>query len=115
MSLNKDGKRCKRQPATRRSNGDELRRALGWILNKGIFADLRLHGNVSWTPMALVQLAIFWVWNNETSLVAAANEAIASVTVVFGSAAVTSYQALTGALKRYGHVLLPPLWRRMQG
>jgi len=80
-----------------------------------MFANLQLHGNIGWTGAALVRLAVFWVWSSESSLVAAANDAIACVTRVFGNAAVASYQALTNALHRYSSQLLPILWTRMQG
>lgn len=103
------------QGATPRTNGDDLRRAVNWIVNDSIFADVNLHGNVSWTPTVLVRLAIFWVWSAESSLVAAATEAIQKVIAIFGSAAVGSYQALTGALKAYTSQLLPRLWGRLHG
>lgn len=103
------------QGANPQTNGKDLQRAVNWIVNDSIFADVKLHGNVSWTPAALVRLAIFWVWSSESSLVAAATEAIQKVTAIFGSAAVRSYQALTGALKAYTIPLLPRLWGRMHG
>ena len=95
------------------SNGDDLQRALNWVLDEGIFAELTFHGNVSWTAVALVRLAIFWVWSSETSLVAAAEEAVGTLTRLLGHAAVQSYQALTGALKKYTRLLLPSLWSRL--
>src|SRR5713101_4931494 len=98
-------RKCRRQRRSRSSsvapNRAALRRAIDWIVNDGIFADMRFHGNVKWTAVALVQLAIFWVWSNESSLVAGVIEAIAQVTAIWGRAAVGSYQALTGALKAY--------------
>jgi len=108
-------KRDDNQPQ-RKTNGDDLRRALNWIVSNDIFADVRLHGNVKWKPLALVCLAIFWVWSSQPGLVEAAKEAIAIVAKLFGSdfVAVTSYQALTTALVRYTPQLLPPLWARLQ-
>ena len=44
----------------------------------------------------------------------AAKAAIEAVMAIFGSAAVGSYQALTGALKTYTGPLLPVLWLRLQ-
>ena len=105
----RDGKKPQRK-----TNGDDLRRALNWIVIDGIFAGVRLHGNVKWKPLALVCLAIFWVWSSQPGLVEAAKEAIATVAKLFGSdaVAVTSYQALTAALVRYTPQLLPALWAR---
>jgi hypothetical protein len=100
----------------RKTNGHDLRRALDWIVSDGIFAHVRLHGNVKWKPLALVCLAIFWVWSSQPGLVEAAKDAIATVTKLFGSdgVAVNSYQALTDALVRYTPQLLPVLWARLQ-
>jgi hypothetical protein len=98
------------------TNGHDLRRALDWIVIEGIFANVRLHGNVKWRPLALVCLAIVWVWSSQPGLVEAAKDAIATVANLFGSdaVAVASYQALTTALIRYTPQLLPALWARLQ-
>jgi hypothetical protein len=97
------------------SNATQLKRAVNWIMDKKIFAEVRLHGNVKWSPVGLVSLALFWVWSDEKSLVSAALDAIDKVTSLFGSAAVSSYQALTGALQSYTDRLLPLLWLRLHG
>jgi hypothetical protein len=107
--------KCGKEPQ-HETNGNDLRRALNWIVSRDIFTQVRLHGNVKWKPVALVCLAIFWVWSSQPGLVDAANDAIATVTKLFGSdaVAVTSYQALTAALVRYTPQLLPALWARVQ-
>ena len=102
------------QPVTP-TNGDDLKKAVNWILVEGIFAEVRLHGNVKWAPSDLVRLAVFWVWSAEASLVASAKAAVAKVLKLFGCVAVTSYQALTGGLIRYTSQLLPPLWKHLHG
>ena len=105
---------CKFPPP--KTNGHDLRRALDWIVTSDIFAKVCLHGNVKWKPLALVCLAIFWVWSSQPGLVEAAKDAIATVAKLFGSdgVAVASYQALTAALVRYTPQLLSPLWTRLQ-
>ena len=113
MEATTNTSRHDRTPAATQTNGDDLRRAVNWVLNDRIFADVSVHGNVKWTSLALVRLAMFWVWSAETGLVAAANAAIAQVKKLFGSVAVKSYQALTDALIRYGPQLLAKLCRRM--
>jgi hypothetical protein len=107
----RDGKKPQRM-----TNGDDLRRALNWIVIDDIFAHVRLHGNVKWKPLALVRLAIFWVWSSQPGLVEAAKAAVATVAKLFSgvAVAVTSYQALTAALVRYTAQLLPALWARLQ-
>jgi hypothetical protein len=106
-------KKNRNQQASSRTNGEDLKRALAWVLNDSIFKKVSLHGNVSWTPMALVQLAVFWVWCPDNSLVAAANSAIGLVWLMYGSVPLESYQALTKALKRYSCQLLPLMWCRL--
>jgi hypothetical protein len=115
MCSRKNKTRSRKRTSIPRTNGDDLRRALDWIVSDKMFANLHLHGNIDWTGAAIVRLAVFWVWSSEFSLVAAANDAIACVTRVFGDSAVGSYQALTNALHRYSSQLLPILWTRMQG
>ncbi len=114
MSTKHRRKRSRQQPSKVEANRSSLRRAVEWVVSEGMFTHLRFHGNVKWTAAALVRLAIFWVWSSETSLVAAAQEAIAQVTTFWGVAAVSSYQALTGALRSYTTQLLPVLWQRLQ-
>lgn len=115
MRSRKNKTRSRKNAPSPRTNGDDLRRALDWIVNDKMFANLRLHGNVGWKAESLVRLAVFWVWSSESSLVAAADDAIACVTRVFGGSAVASYQSLTNALHRYSNQLLPILCTRMQG
>lgn len=113
MSVKKKGTDFPGKEKRSATNGDHLQRALNWVLDERMFAGLTVHGNTTWTVVALVRLTVFWVWSSETSLVAAADEAVATVTRLFGSAAVASYQALTGALKKYTGQLLVPLWSRL--
>ncbi|RMD62804.1 IS4 family transposase, partial [Candidatus Parcubacteria bacterium] len=87
---------------------------MDWVFNDDMFANLRVHGNASWTPVTLVRLAIFWVWSAESTLAAAAEDAIACVARIFGEAPLRSYQASTKALKRYTDPLLPIIWNRLQ-
>ena len=83
------------------------------MLCESIFDKVKLHGNVTWSVVALIQLAVFWVWSPETSLVAAADSAIDLVTAIYGAAPVSSYQALVKMLKRYSSQLIPLLWCRL--
>ena len=81
-------------------------RALNWIVIDDIFAKVRLHGNVKWKPLALVCLAIFWVWSSQPGLVEAAKDAIATVAKLFGSEAV-AVQCLSGPDRRFGPLHAP--------
>lgn len=96
------------------TNGDDLRRALDWIVDDKMFADLKLHGNIKWAAAALVRVAVFWMWSAKSSLVDAADDAIDCAKRIFGESAVKSYQTLVNALKRYSPQLLPVLRSRLQ-
>lgn len=114
MRSRKNGEEAK--PAV--TNGDDLRRATNWILNEEMFSNVVVHGNVKWKARgvsALVRLAIFWMWNEDSSSVDAASNAITNVTKIFGSVAVNSYQSLTNALRRYGDQIRPVLTHRLHG
>ena len=40
------------------TQSDLLRRAINWVLNDKMFADLQAHGNTKWTPEQLAQQAV---------------------------------------------------------
>lgn len=115
MCSRKDRMRSKQVVSEARNNGDDLRRALDWIVNDQMFSDMRFHGNIGWTAASLVRLAVFWAWSQESSLVAAAHDAIGCARRIFGESAVASYQALTNALHRYSSRLLSILRSRLHG
>ena len=114
MRSRKNKGRSANETPTARTNGDDLRRALNWVLSDKMFADVKLHGNVNWRAAALVRLAVFWMWSSRSTLVEAAEDAIDCVKRIFGDRAVNSYQVLVNALKRYSPQLLPILWCRLQ-
>lgn len=113
MCSRKNEKRSKKTSGP--TNGDDLRRALDWIVNDKMFAQVALHGNIKWQVAALVRLSVFWMWTPESSLVEAAKGAIACVKRIFGETAVNSYQALTNALNQYSDQILPILRTRLHG
>jgi hypothetical protein len=94
--------------------GWALRRALREFVAGGSFADLTLHGNVGWKPTQLVVLAVLWVWSDQPTLTQAFQRARRLAERLFGTAAVTSYQGLCGALRSYTEPLLPQVWSRLQ-
>ena len=96
------------------TQADCLRRALEWFSKDQSFADLKLHGNVKWTTMELVVLAVLWVWSEHRALTGAFDQACSLAQRIFGQVAVTTYQGLTGALRTYTEPLLPQLWRHLQ-
>lgn len=106
---------CKRKDANRRQqvNGETLRAAVGWIVEAGIFKDLKLHGNTKWAFSDLVVLAVLWVWSDHPCLTGGFAEAHRWSIKMLGRAAVGSYQGLTNALVTWTGRLLPVLWSRL--
>lgn len=106
----------KRKDARNRQevNGETLGSAVGWIVDEGIFAHLKLHGNTKWLVADLVVLAVLWVWSDHATLTGAFTEAHHWSMKMLGRAAVGSYQGLTGALVTWTDTLLPLLWGRLQ-
>ena len=96
------------------THGDLLRRALTWVFNDDVFADVRPHGNINWTPKHLVILAVLWVWSGKSTLTRAFDHARRLSRAMFGKVAVTTYQGLTGALKTWSVKLLPCTQTRLQ-
>ena len=95
------------------TQGDQLVKAILWIVNARMFADVKVHGNANWVPTHLVRVAIFWVWSSQPLLVESTKDAIKCVKMLFGTTGIHSYQTLIGALKKYTEQLLPPLIERM--
>jgi hypothetical protein len=96
-----------------RSNGELLRQALAWLIDDGIFGQLKLHGNTKWQPTALIVLAVLWVWSDDATLTGAFAQAYRWTLDIWGMVAITSYQGLTGALVTWTAELLPLLQRRL--
>ncbi len=63
MCSGKNEGRSTSESTSARTNGDDLRRALDWIVNDKMFSNVKLHGNVKWAAAALVRLAVFWMWS----------------------------------------------------
>jgi len=95
-------------------HGAQVQKAMGWIVDDGIFGNLKLHGNTKWTPVALVTLAVFWVWSDAATLTGAFSQAALWAKDLLGVLPVTSYQGLTAALVTWTPQLLPLLQRRLQ-
>ena len=95
------------------TQGEQLAKAIRWIVNDRMFADVSVHGNANWVPAHLVRVAILWVWSSQPLLVESAKDAIKSVNTLFGTTGIHSYQTLINALKKYTDQILPPLIKRM--
>ncbi len=87
--------RRKQQRTTRELPFEALERALAWIVNEGIFSELPLHGNTTWTPGQLVVLAVLWVWSDKSTLTGAFQHAKHLALSMLDQVALTTYQGLT--------------------
>ncbi|WP_442505834.1 IS4 family transposase [Novipirellula sp. SH528] len=97
----------------RATQGEQLAKAVNWIVNAQMFAKVKVHGNANWIVLHLVQVAVLWVWSSKRLLVESANDAIEDAEKLFGTEGIASYQTMMGALKRYTDQILPPLRERM--
>lgn len=106
----KDATNNDTQPSTQ---GEQLAKALRWIVNDQMFSKINLHGNTKWVVVHLVRVAILWVWSSKRLLVESAEDAIEKVDELFGTSGINSYQALINALNKYTSQILSLLQGRM--
>jgi hypothetical protein len=94
-------------------NGESLLAAVRWIVDAGIFDELKFHGNTGWKPVDLVILTVVWAWSESSTLTGAFQEAHRWSLKVLSRAALNTYQGLMGALCTWSEPILPLLWERM--
>lgn len=94
--------------------GALLKRALTWIVDPRIFADVSLHGNVSWLPHQLVMLAVLFAWSDAPQMTKCFEKAAKLSQKLFDMLAVETFQAMVRALVTYGPKLIPCVWARLQ-
>jgi hypothetical protein len=94
-------------------NGETLLAAVRWVVNAGIFDELKFHGNTSWKPADLVILTVVWAWSETSTLTGAFQEAHRWSLKLLSRVALNTYQGLMGALCTWTGEILPLLWGRM--
>ena len=99
--------------AQRPINGETVRAAVAWAVDRRIFADVKLHGNTGWQIADLILLAVVWVWSNDSTLSGAFVEAQRWSMDVLGRAAVKTYQGFIKALVTWTSSWLPLLWNQL--
>ena len=91
-----------------------LRKALAWVLEGCCLTGVVLHGNATYQPMQLIQLAILWAWSEHSQL----SQAYASVwktgTLMFGDLPLPSYTGFIRALASSTERLRPVLRDQLQ-
>lgn len=99
-------------PSTTPTQGESLKRAIDWVIQNSLFAELRLHGNTTWTVKSLVALAVLTAWSEAPRLTDAFGKATKLSQAMFASVAIHTYQGMMRALVRWTPQLLPVLWCR---
>src|SRR4051794_32985793 len=97
MAKRKDSRKSAKKPQPP-INGETLRAAVLWSVDRQIFAHLKLHGNTAWQAVDLVLLTVVWVWSNAATLTGAFAEAHRWSLDVLGRAALGTYQGFAKAL-----------------
>lgn len=87
-----------------------LRRALEWFATDSSLPELARHGNVTWTAVQLLSLAVLWAWSDRGTLTAAFDDAWQLAEKLFGLNTLRSYPGFTGALREYTAPLLGLFW-----
>lgn len=92
---------------------DLLRRAINWVLNEKMFANLQTHGNTKWKPKYLVVLAVLTAWSDGQRMTDAFDKAKKLSQNMFAQIAIETFQGMTRALVTYTTQLLPLVWLRL--
>lgn len=112
--MSENGMEAESVDSNRTTQGQQLAKAINWIIPKTLFTDIKVHGNTDWLVIHLVQIAVLWVWSSNRKMVAAANEAIEDARNLFDAKNINSYQTLLNGLKRYSEPILAVLTQRMR-
>lgn len=116
MAKRKDTRKKAQRNSERPINGETLRAAVAWAVDRRMFAHWSLHGNTKWQVLDLILLTVVWVWSNDPTLTGAFVEAQRWSLDVLGRAAVGTFQGLLKALVRWTASWLPVLqdhWHRL--
>jgi hypothetical protein len=97
----------KRKPST---NNDCFQKLREWLLpDGGIFSHIKLHGNIKWTPVFLVWLALCWAWSDARFLTDAFQEARDCCQEMFGCTPLKTYPSFIWSLVSQTAKFMPVL------
>src|SRR5277367_1093940 len=85
-----------------------------FLPNNGIFAQVKFHGNTSWTPTGLVWQALYWSWSECRHVTDGFVDATAASQKISGVKPLSTYQGFMGALTRWTGTFIPLLWIVLQ-
>lgn len=101
-------------PMSLETHGSLLKRALEWFVTGLDQEKVKRHGNVRWSAVSLIFMAVLWSWSDRSGLVAGFEDAKTFATQLFGDLEIASYQVMVNALKRYSAELIPLVCCQMQ-
>jgi hypothetical protein len=110
MAKRQESRKTAKEKTQRPLNGETLRDAVAWAIDRQMFAHLKVHGNTAWLLGDLILLAVIWVWSNDTTLTGAFAEARRWSMDVLGRTALGTYQGFIKALTTWTASWLPLLW-----
>ena len=101
------------------TNKNSLAELLNWFLpDNAIFANVKFHGNTTWSPRHVVFLAVCWAWSNSSNVTDAFQDAVKWSGRLWGSSPFTSYTGFMGAMTKWHFTFIellgPVLHARMQ-
>jgi Transposase DDE domain len=79
-----------------------------------IFADLKFHGNTTWSPNDLLWQGLCWSWSSARHVTDAFAEATEWCRTLCGSAPLSTYQGFMGAATKWTALLLDRIWPVLQ-
>jgi hypothetical protein len=113
MSSRKNARKNRSSRKCSSENATHVREAINWFIQKGSLRNLSFHGNTSWCASELITLALLWTWSASPKLTEAFDDACIQSRKLFGKAALTTYQGLAGALKRWTPTFMSLLQTRI--
>jgi hypothetical protein len=97
--------------------GEQLRKAVHWLVSPEVFADIEFREDCTWTPWLLVAAAMVWVWSGEPTLTERFDTARSLAQEAFGVQCqlAGSYQAWMKMLVRWTSPLRSVLLGTLRG
>jgi hypothetical protein len=94
--------RSRNRKSPRATHKESMAAMRRWFLpDGGIFANLKFHGNTTWSPESMVWLALSWAWSECRNLTDAFKEAVECSQTISESSPLSTYQGFMGAMVRW--------------
>jgi hypothetical protein len=96
-------------------NGEQLQKVFDWFLGDGrIFADLKMHGKITWDAQQLVVQALCWAWQDAATVNDAFDRATELCKVLKLTKVAKNYTTFMNGLDRQHRVFVECLRKRLQ-